>query len=46
MAIFTGKIIEAYFANSENAAIFGGRPVTYKYLDMWMTIKQVFTKLK
>jgi len=26
--------------------IFLGRLATYKYLDMWMAIKQVMTKLK
>lgn len=31
---------------SQNKTIFLGRLATYKYLDMWMAIKQVFQKLK
>ena len=31
---------------AENNIIFTGRLATYKYLDMWMAIKQVFLKLR
>ena len=31
---------------SENNVMFLGRLATYKYLDMWMAIKQVMTKIK
>lgn len=30
----------------QNKTVFLGRLATYKYLDMWMAIKQVFNKLK
>ena len=33
-------------ADAETGVIFVGRLATYKYLDMWMAIKQVFSKLK
>lgn len=33
-------------AKEEQNIIFVGRLATYKYLDMWMAIKQVFLKLK
>lgn len=33
-------------AREEENTIFVGRLATYKYLDMWMAIKQVFLKLK
>lgn len=33
-------------AREEQNTIFLGRLATYKYLDMWMAIKQVFLKLK
>jgi UDP-galactopyranose mutase len=33
-------------ASAEKNVIFLGRLATYKYLDMWMAIKQVMTKLK
>jgi len=33
-------------AKEEKNIIFVGRLATYKYLDMWMAIKQVFLKLK
>ena len=33
-------------AMQEKNVIFLGRLATYKYLDMWMAIKQVMTKLK
>jgi UDP-galactopyranose mutase len=33
-------------ADKETNVIFLGRLATYKYLDMWMAIKQVFVKLK
>lgn len=33
-------------ADREKNVIFLGRLATYKYLDMWMAIKQVFIKLK
>jgi UDP-galactopyranose mutase len=33
-------------AEKENNVIFLGRLATYKYLDMWMAVKQVFLKLK
>jgi UDP-galactopyranose mutase len=32
--------------STQNKTIFVGRLATYKYLDMWMAIKQVFQKLK
>lgn len=32
--------------SKQNKVIFLGRLATYKYLDMWMAIKQVFNKLK
>ena len=32
--------------DSEKNVMFLGRLATYKYLDMWVTIKQVFNKLK
>ena len=31
---------------SEKNVIFLGRLATYKYLDMWMAVKQVLTKLR
>ena len=31
--------------HQQNKTIFVGRLATYKYLDMWMAIKQVFQKL-
>jgi UDP-galactopyranose mutase len=45
-----GKNIEVYskynkLANKQNKVMFLGRLATYKYLDMWMAIKQVFNKL-
>ena len=33
-------------AQSQNNVLFLGRLATYKYLDMWMAIKQVMTKLR
>jgi UDP-galactopyranose mutase len=33
-------------ADREDRIIFLGRLATYKYLDMWMAIKQVFLRLK
>ena len=33
-------------AEKEEAVVFVGRLATYKYLDMWMAVKQVFLKLK
>ena len=33
-------------ANADPNTIFLGRLATYKYLDMWMAVKQVLTKLK
>lgn len=41
------KIYTKYLKLSklQNKTIFLGRLATYKYLDMWMAIKQVFTKL-
>ena len=33
-------------AKQETNIIFAGRLATYKYLDMWMAVKQVFLKLK
>ena len=32
--------------HQQNKTIFVGRLATYKYLDMWMAIKQVFQKLE
>lgn len=45
-----GKNIETYamynkLIKKQNKTIFLGRLATYKYLDMWMAIKQVFIKL-
>lgn len=44
-----GKNMEIYskyknLANKQNKVVFLGRLATYKYLDMWMAIKQVFNK--
>jgi UDP-galactopyranose mutase len=49
--IIFGKGNEIYLkykelAEKENNIIFAGRLATYKYLDMWMAIKQVMIKLK
>ena len=33
-------------ADAENNTIFLGRLATYRYLDMWMAVKQVMVKLK
>lgn len=33
-------------AKSETAVVFAGRLATYKYLDMWMAVKQVMLKLR
>ena len=46
-----GSNIEIYSKYNElikkqNKTIFVGRLASYKYLDMWMAIKQVFQKLK
>jgi len=33
-------------AESENNVLFLGRLATYKYLDMWMAIKQAMIRVK
>lgn len=42
------EIYEKYnkLIKQQNKTIFLGRLATYKYLDMWMAIKQVFNKIK
>jgi UDP-galactopyranose mutase len=41
------KIFEKYnqLIRNQNKVVFIGRLATYKYLDMWMAIKQVFNKI-